>query len=93
MDIESLKFDIKKLVLSVANISHMQPEDIHDDTSLFGEGLCLDSIDLLEMVIVLEKQYSLKLKNDDWGRKVLRNVSGIAEAIQQNNGTLPVGAT
>lgn len=86
MDVENLKLDLKKMIVSVANISHIAPEDISDEISIFGEGLCLDSIDLLEMVIVLEKEFNLKIRNDEKGRAILRNVNDLAKAIVQANG-------
>lgn len=83
MELDSLTSDIKSLILKVSNISHIKPEEIDNEMPLYGEGLGLDSIDLLELVVHLEKEYALTIKNDDRGRKVLRNVNSIAAAVKE----------
>ena len=77
----ALKADLKKLVVDVANLTHVAPDDIKDDEPLFREGLGLDSIDLLEIAVHLEKRYGLKVQNDDGGRRALSNLENLAQAL------------
>ena len=85
-DLNSLKQNIKELIVDVANLPDTDPADIGDTTNLYKDGLGLDSIDLLELVVTLEKKYGIKVRNDDRGREILRDVNGIANAIFQLEG-------
>ena len=76
---ENLENEIKELIIEVGNLNADEPID--PEAPLFGEGLGLDSIDVLELVISLEKKYGIKVKNDDAGRQVLRTIKTIEEAI------------
>lgn len=76
-----LKSDLKQLVVDVANLGHVKPEDIKDDEPLFRDGLGLDSIDLLEIAVHLEKRYGMKVHNDDNGRRALSNLENLAQAL------------
>lgn len=83
MSLDSLIYDVKKLLIEVSNLPDLTPEAIDSQTSLFAEGLGLDSIDVLELVVALDKKYGLKIKNDEPGRAVLHNAQSIAEAISK----------
>ncbi len=85
MTIDGLVFEVKKLLLEVSNLPDTTPESLDANTSLFAEGLGLDSIDVLELVVALDKRYGLKIKNDEKGREVLRDVQSIARAIHDKN--------
>jgi acyl carrier protein len=79
--VEEIKSEIKQLLLEVSNLPGMTPDRIDDQLSLFQDGLGLDSIDILELVVALDKRYAIKVRNDESGRNILRNVSSIAQAI------------
>lgn len=79
--IEELKSEIKLMLIDVADLQDHNPEDISDDMELFGKGLSLDSIDVLEIAVNLDRNYGLKIKNDEEGRKTLQSVQSIAQAI------------
>lgn len=79
--VDTIKSEIKQLLLEVSNLPGMTPDRIDDQLSLFQDGLGLDSIDVLELVVALDKRYAIKVKNDENGRNILRNVSTIAQAI------------
>ena len=64
----------------------ISPADIGDDTTLFGEGLGLDSIDALELVLELERSFGVVISDDQMGGRVLRNVNTIVEFIEAKNG-------
>lgn len=73
--------DLKKQIVEQLNLQHINPEDIGDDQPLFVEGLGLDSIDALELIVLLQKQYNIKLNNAEEGPKVFRSVITMAEYI------------
>ena len=61
---ESIKKELKEQIIEVLNLEDMQPEDIDDQAPLFGEGLGLDSIDALELIVLMEKNYGIKVKDN-----------------------------
>jgi acyl carrier protein len=67
----------------------LAPQDIADDVPLFGDGLGLDSIDALELVLELERLFGVKISDEQLGRRVLRSVSAIVELIEQTKGRAP----
>jgi acyl carrier protein len=79
---EQLTTEIKTLILHAAKIQDIKPEEITDDEPIFAEGLGLDSIDMLEIIVQLDKKYGIKLQNDETGRKALSNVGNLARSIQ-----------
>jgi acyl carrier protein len=83
-DIESLKSELKSLIISSANLNHLKPEGIGDDDPLFKNGLGLDSIDLLEIVVNIEKKYGFKIQNNEAGQQALRSVNCLATAVAQH---------
>jgi len=81
--------DLKAQIISQLNLQDVKPEDIGDDQPLFVEGLGLDSIDALELIVLLQQQYKVKLSNAEDGPKVFQSVKTIAKYITdyqaQNN--------
>jgi acyl carrier protein len=82
--LSALKSELKVLVIGVANIGHLQPEDIKDDEPLFRDGLGLDSIDLLEIAVHLDKRYGLKVQNDEGGRRAFLNLENLAQELYRH---------
>lgn len=78
---QQLKESLKKQIVEHLNIKDVRPEDIGDDMPLFKEGLGLDSIDALELIVLLQKYYGIKLSPEDNGPTIFRSVSSIAEYI------------
>ena len=78
---DKLMSDLKTQIIAQLNLQDMKPEDIADDQPLFVEGLGLDSIDALELIVLLQQQYKIKLSNADEGPKVFRTVRTMAEYI------------
>lgn len=76
--------DLKAQIIQQLNLKHLKPEDIGDDQPLFVEGLGLDSIDALELIVLLQQEYNIKLANADEGPKVFRSVRTMAEYITAN---------
>jgi acyl carrier protein len=73
--------DLKVQIIAQLNLQDVKPEDIGDDQALFVEGLGLDSIDALELIVLLQQQYQIKLSNAEDGPKVFKSVRTIAEYI------------
>jgi acyl carrier protein len=78
--IEQLKVQLIKQL----NLEDMKPEDIDPDEPLFGEGLGLDSIDALELIVLLEKEYGIKIENPKDGQKVFFSLRTMAEFITEH---------
>lgn len=78
---DKLISDLKKQIIAQLNLQDVKPEDISDDQPLFVEGLGLDSIDALELIVLLQQNYKIKLSNAEDGPKVFRSVRTIAEYI------------
>ena len=81
---DELILELKNEIIKVLNLEGMKPEDIADDSMLFGEGLGLDSIDALELIVLLEKNYGIKLKDPAQGKEIFKTVRTMAEFIQAN---------
>lgn len=79
---EELKLKLKQQIIESLNLQDMKPEDIDDNAPLFGEGLGLDSIDSLELIVLLERNYGIKLEDPKESRNILSSVQSMAEYIQ-----------
>ncbi len=77
----ALKETLKKQIVQYLNLLDVKPEDIRDDEPLFGGDLGLDSIDSLELVVLLEREYGIKINNPAEGRKILVDVNHMADFI------------
>jgi len=82
---EQLINKLKNEIIEALNLTEMTPESIDENAPLFVEGLGLDSIDALELIVLLEKNYGLKLATAEDGKKVLQSVKSMAEFIRANN--------
>ena len=82
---DSLKNELKLKMIDALNLDGMTPEDIADDAPLFGdEGLGLDSIDVLELIVLMERNYGIRLSNPAEGKQVFRSVAVMADYIEKN---------
>jgi acyl carrier protein len=81
---EQLILKLKEEIIEALNLSEMKPEDINEKSPLFVDGLGLDSIDALELTVLLEKKYGLKINTADEGKTVLYSVESMAEFIHAN---------
>lgn len=84
MEKTELKEQLKKQIIEYLNLSPMPVEDIKDDTLLFGEGLGLDSIDSLELIVMLKREYGITIQDPKEGRRILVDVETMADYIQQH---------
>ena len=81
---EELILELKNEIINVLNLEGVKPEDIATDDELFGGGLGLDSIDALELIVLLEKNYGIKLKDPAQGKEIFRSVRTMAKFVQAN---------
>jgi len=84
MEITELKEKLKSQIILFLNLTDLTPADIKDDEPLFGDGLGLDSIDSLELIVLLKREYGITIQDPKEGRKVLVDVNTMAEYIQQH---------
>jgi acyl carrier protein len=84
MEIQDLKLQLKKQIIEFLNLTSLTPEQIKDDEPLFGEGLGLDSIDSLELIVLLKKEYGVIIADPKEGRKILVDVNTMADYITQH---------
>lgn len=75
---------LKGEIIEQLNLEDIKKEDIKNDAPLFGEGLGLDSIDALELIVLLEKNYGIKIANPADGKKIFQSVATMAQFIQDN---------
>ena len=81
-DVQATPSRIKRLIVTSLNLDGMKPEMIEDDAPLFGEGLGLDSVDALELVVALEKEFGIRIKSQEIGRDVFSSVSTLSQFIE-----------
>jgi acyl carrier protein len=81
---EEFKRTLKQQIIDALNLQGMKPEEIQDTAPLFNEGLGLDSIDSLELIVLLERNYGIKIEDPREGRRVFESVNVMAEYIQAN---------
>lgn len=78
-----LKRKIKELLIDRLKFEDMTPDDIKDDEPLFAGGLGLDSIDALEIVVMLESEFGIKVKNESAARENFQSVAALAGFVEQ----------
>lgn len=81
---EELIEQLKKQIIEVLNLEDLAPEEIDAEAPLFGEGLGLDSIDALELIVLMEREYGIKLSNPSEGKEIFRSVASIANYVSKN---------
>jgi acyl carrier protein len=81
---EELKLKLKEQLIEALNLEDILPEDIDSTQPLFGEGLGLDSIDALELIVVLEKEYGIKFADRSESRAAFASIDKMAEYVAAN---------
>jgi acyl carrier protein len=84
METAELKQQLKKQIVEFLNLLSVKPEDIKDDEPLFGAGLGLDSIDSLELIVLLGREYGIDIKDPKEGRKILVDINTMVAYIEQH---------
>ena len=81
---DELKRQLKPQIIEVLSLEELNPEDIVDSEPLFGEGLGLDSIDALELIVLMEKNYGIRLNNPAEGKAIFASLDTMADYIAQH---------
>lgn len=79
-----LKQELKEKIIEQLNLEDVAIEEIADNDPLFGEGLGLDSIDALELIVMLDKDYGIKLADPKEGRKIFESIDSMADYIAEH---------
>lgn len=79
---DPLKSRLKHLIVSALKLEDVTPENLSDDEPLIGSGLNLDSIDALELVVALEKEFGIKISSSEESRRALGSISQLADYIR-----------
>ncbi|WP_410879148.1 phosphopantetheine-binding protein [Myroides sp. DW712] len=81
---ENLKTELKTKIIDVLNLEDIEINDIQDTDPLFGDGLGLDSIDALELIVLMDKDYGIKLSDPKEGRAIFQSIETMAAYIAAN---------
>ena len=84
MEKTELKEQLKRQIIQFLNLTDLTPADIKDEEPLFGDGLGLDSIDSLELVVLLKREYGITIQDPRQGRKILVDVNTLADYIEEH---------
>jgi len=79
-----LKEELKAKIIEQLNLEDVSVADIADDDALLGDGLGLDSIDALELIVMLDKDYGIRLSDPKEGKKIFESVQVMADYIQEH---------
>lgn len=79
-----LNTELKQYIIEALSLEDMTPEDIDDEAPLFGEGLGLDSIDALELIVLMEKHYGIRLASAAEGKEIFKSIQTMADYVAKN---------
>lgn len=82
---KALKEELKSKIIEQLNLEDVSVDEIADNDPLFGEGLGLDSIDALELIVMLDKDYGIKLSDPKEGKKIFESIDTMATYISENS--------
>jgi acyl carrier protein len=81
---EDLKLELKTKIIEALNLEDIELTDINDDDPLFGDGLGLDSIDALELIVLMDKDYGIKLTDPKEGKTIFQSINTMAAYISEH---------
>ncbi|MCF8056517.1 MAG: acyl carrier protein [Desulfocapsa sp.] len=82
---DTLSEDLKKKLIEILNLTDVTPEEIDENAQLVGGELGIDSIDVLEMVVMVEKEYGVIINNKEIGEKIFSTLAALTDYIRQNS--------
>ena len=80
-ELAGIRAKLKDLLVSNLNLESVTPDQIKDDNPLFGEGLGLDSLDAVEIVVILQRHFGVEIKDMEKGREIFHSVNTVANYI------------
>lgn len=81
---EALKTELKEKIIKTLNLEDLTPADVNDNDPLFGDGMGLDSIDALELIVMLDKDYGIKLSDPKEGKNIFQSIETMAKYITEH---------
>ena len=84
--LEDIRRELKELLVVNLALEDITPEEIEDDGILFGEGLGLDSLDAVEIVVLIQRNYGLEIIDEEQAREIFQSVNTLAQWVHENLG-------
>jgi acyl carrier protein len=83
-ELAAIRKNLKEMIVRDLSLEDIKPEDIKDDEVLIGEGLGLDSLDAVEIVVLLERNFGIEIKNMEQGKEIFYSINTLANFVYDN---------
>lgn len=83
-DLEQIRKSLKEMIVKDLSLEDIKPEDISDDETLFGEGLGLDSLDAVEIVVLLQRNFGMEVRDMEKSKEIFYSIDTLARYVYEN---------